>query len=101
VELSNATLTNIAGYQVDDADLTLTVNCSDLEKIMAGEPTFEAPLTDGRAQAAGDVDVLKQLAALMVDFNPSFEIMPGTKCRTEVPHAEPYEAVPRKTIAEW
>ena len=37
----------------------------------------------------------------MVDFDPRFEIMPGTKARTaEVAHANPYEAVPRKTIAE-
>ena len=32
VELSNATLTNIQGYQADDADLTLTVNRADLER---------------------------------------------------------------------
>jgi len=47
----------------------------------------------------------------MVDFDPSFEIMPGTKTRTPevtgyvesgiVGKADPYEAVPRQTIAEW
>jgi alkyl sulfatase BDS1-like metallo-beta-lactamase superfamily hydrolase len=44
VELSNATLTNIPGYQADDADLTLTVNRADLERVMAGQATFEALL---------------------------------------------------------
>jgi len=37
----------------------------------------------------------------MVDFDPRFEIMPGTKAReTELAHANPYEAVPRGTIVE-
>jgi hypothetical protein len=37
----------------------------------------------------------------MVDFDPRFEIMPGTKARAaEIAHADPYEAVPREIIAE-
>jgi alkyl sulfatase BDS1-like metallo-beta-lactamase superfamily hydrolase len=36
VELSNATLTNIEGFQAKDADLTITINRSDLEKTMIG-----------------------------------------------------------------
>jgi hypothetical protein len=36
----------------------------------------------------------------MVDFDPRFEIMPGTKAQVEVAHADPFEAVPRQTIAE-
>ena len=100
IELSNATLTNIQGFLADDPDLTLTINRSDLEQTMMGAKTLEAQITDGTAKVDGDVEVLKQLAATMVDFDPRFEIMPGTKGRTEVAHAEPYEAVPRKTIAE-
>ena len=100
IELSNATLTNIQGFLADDPDLTLTINRSDLEQTMMGAKTLEAQIADGTAKVDGDVEVLKQLAATMVDFDPRFEIMPGTKGRTEVAHAEPYEAVPRKTIAE-
>jgi len=49
----------------------------------------------------GDVGILKQLASTMVDFDPRFEIMPGTKGSTAaLAHAEPYEAVPEKIIAE-
>ena len=49
----------------------------------------------------GDASISKQLDSTMVDFDPRFEIMPGTKARgTEVVHADPYEAVPRQTIAE-
>jgi hypothetical protein len=37
----------------------------------------------------------------MVDFDPRFEIMPGTKAKDlKVVHADPYEAVPRQTMAE-
>jgi hypothetical protein len=37
----------------------------------------------------------------MVDFDPRFQIMPGTKVRdTGAYKALPYEAVPRQTIAE-
>ena len=100
IELSNATLTNIQGFLADDPDLTLTINRSDLEQTMMGAKTLEAQIADGTAKVDGDVEVLKQLAATMVDFDPRFEIMPGTKGWTEVAHAEPYEAVPRKTIAE-
>lgn len=91
VELSNATLTNIEGHTADDADLTLTVNRADLETVMAGDATFEALLADGRATAEGDLAVLGQLAGLMVEFDPRFEIMPGTKLRTELPDTEPFE----------
>jgi alkyl sulfatase BDS1-like metallo-beta-lactamase superfamily hydrolase len=90
VELSNATLTNIAGYQADNADLTLTVNRADLETVMAGDATFEALLADGRAKADGDIGVLGQLAELMVEFDPRFEIMPGTKARTDLAEVEPF-----------
>lgn len=49
----------------------------------------------------GDVGILKVLASTMVDFDPRFEIMPGTKSRTAaVAHADPYEAMPEKIIAE-
>jgi hypothetical protein len=37
----------------------------------------------------------------MVDFDPRFEIMPGTKARTStVAHHDAYQAVPEKIIAE-
>ncbi|RIA55700.1 alkyl/aryl-sulfatase [Dichotomicrobium thermohalophilum] len=100
VELSNATLTNIAGYQAEDAELTLTVNRADLETVMAGEATFEALLADGRATADGDIGVLGQLAELMVEFDPRFEIMPGTKARTVRAEMEPFEGDVGSMIAE-
>jgi hypothetical protein len=36
----------------------------------------------------------------MVDFDPRFEILPGTRGKEQVLHADAYEAVPGKTIPE-
>ena len=49
VELENATLTNIEGFQSDAPDLTLTVNRSDLVTVMMGLSSFETLITDGKA----------------------------------------------------
>jgi alkyl sulfatase BDS1-like metallo-beta-lactamase superfamily hydrolase len=92
VELSNATLTNIQGYQAENADLTLTVNRLDLERVMGGAATLEQLLAEGTATAEGDLAVLGQLAGLMVEFDPRFEIMPGTKALTEAAAGEAFEA---------
>ena len=101
VELENATLTNIQGFLSDKPDLTLTINRSDLEQTMMGAKTLEAQIKDGTAKVTGDVGILAKLASTMIDFDPRFEIMPGTKARgTAVAHADPYEAVPRPAIAE-
>ena len=83
ITMENATLTNIGGFQAPDADLTLTINRADLEQTMMGAKTLEAQIADGTATAQGDVGVLAQLAATMVDFDPRFEIMPGTKGRAQ------------------
>jgi alkyl sulfatase BDS1-like metallo-beta-lactamase superfamily hydrolase len=101
IELENATLTNLPGFLAPKPDLTMTINRADLEKTMMGVKTLESQIKDGTAKVEGDVSILAKLAATMVDFDPSFEIMPGTKARaSDVKHAEPYEAVPGKTIVE-
>jgi alkyl sulfatase BDS1-like metallo-beta-lactamase superfamily hydrolase len=79
IELSNATLNNLPGYQSDSADLTLTINRSDLEETIVGAKSLEAQIKDGTAKIKGDPSLLAKLAATMVDFDPRFEIMPGTK----------------------
>ncbi len=79
VELSNATLTNIEGYQAEDADLTLTITRLGLAQAMTGTKSLADQIADGDAQTEGDVGVLKQLASTMVRFEVGFEILPGTK----------------------
>ena len=101
IEMENATLTNVAGFQASAPDLTLTINRSDLEQTMMGAKTLEAQIADGTATARGDVGVLALLAGTMVDFDPRFEIMPGTRARTEAVAAlDPYQALPERIIAE-
>jgi len=101
IELDNATLSNVEGFLADDPDLTLTINRSDLEQTMMGAKTLDAQIADGTAKAEGDVSVLKKLASTMVDFDPLFEVLPGTKAKeTKVTEANAYEAVPGKPIAE-
>lgn len=101
VELTNATLTNIEGFQAEKADLTLTINRSDLERVMAGVKTLEAQIAEGAAKVQGDVSILKKLAATMVDFDPRFELMPGTKQRTtSVTARNSYEAAVGQVISE-
>jgi len=100
VELNNATLTNIKGFQAANPDLTLTINRSDLEKTMMGAKSIEAQIADGSAKIKGDASILAQLAATMVEFDPRFEILPGTKAREDLPHEEAFEAEIGKPIPE-
>ncbi len=100
IEMENATLTNIAGFQAAAPDLTLTIDRADLELTMMGAKTLEAQIADGTAKVEGDVGVLAQLAATMVDFDPRFEVMPGTRGGGAVAQADPYQAVPERIIAE-
>ena len=79
IELSGSTLTNIEGYQVDDADLTLTITRVGMAMVMTGKKSLISQVEDGSAKVEGDIGVLKQLASTMVHFELGFEIMPGTK----------------------
>ncbi len=77
-ELSNATFTVIEGYQAKDADLTITINRTDLESVMMGTKSLQAQIDDGTAKIKGNRKILKQLAATLTEFHLAFEIIPGT-----------------------
>lgn len=79
VEMSNSTLTNIKGFQANNPDLTITIDRSNLELIMAGLTTFPALMGEGKAKLDGDPKPFEQLRSLLVEFTPDFEIMPGTE----------------------
>lgn len=101
IEMENATLTNLAGILSDTPTLTLTLNRSDLEQTMAGAKTLESQIKDGTAKFTGDLSVLQQLASTMVEFDPRFQIMPGTKAPTPpAPKTDPYQANVGSTTAE-
>jgi alkyl sulfatase BDS1-like metallo-beta-lactamase superfamily hydrolase len=100
VELSNATLTNIEGFQTADADLTITINRTDLEQTMMGAKTLESQIADGTATVQGDTKIIGQLASTLAVFDPMFEILPGTQRDAKADEQNPYEVgpVPRAAV---
>jgi alkyl sulfatase BDS1-like metallo-beta-lactamase superfamily hydrolase len=101
VERENATLANIVGFQTTSPDLTPIINRSDLEQTMMGAKTLEAQIADGTAKVQGDASVLAKLASTMVDFDPRFEVTPGTREKPPVVYrAAAHQAVPDQIIAE-
>jgi alkyl sulfatase BDS1-like metallo-beta-lactamase superfamily hydrolase len=79
VELSNSTLTSIKGQQAQKPDLTLTLDRSALEGVMARQTSFDQLVADGKATFEGDRKPFAQLMAAMTPFTPDFELLPGTK----------------------
>jgi alkyl sulfatase BDS1-like metallo-beta-lactamase superfamily hydrolase len=78
VLLGNATLTNIEGFQNPEADLTITVDRADLNRVMMGQSGFEQLEKEGKAKLEGDRTVIAKLRDMMITFTPDFEILPGT-----------------------
>lgn len=78
VELNNSTLTHIKGFQLKSPGLTLVINRCDLELVMAGATTLFALIAAGTARLEGDGQLLQQLRDVLIQFSPSFDIMPGT-----------------------
>ena len=78
IEMSGGTLTSIEGYAAENADATITMNRSDLETVIMGQATLASQLQAGIGSVEGDQGVLLQLASVLVDFSPGFEVMPGT-----------------------
>jgi alkyl sulfatase BDS1-like metallo-beta-lactamase superfamily hydrolase len=78
VELSNATLTSAKGFLASNPDLTITVDREDLVSVMAGAATFDDLIAKGKARFEGDRGPFDELQKMLVQFDPAFEIMPGT-----------------------
>jgi alkyl sulfatase BDS1-like metallo-beta-lactamase superfamily hydrolase len=100
IELSSATLTNIEGYQAEDADLTLTISRLGLGQVMGGVKSLADQIADGDAQAEGDLSVLQQLASTMVRFELGFEVLPGTKGPSQESDLNDFEVGPVKISGE-
>jgi alkyl sulfatase BDS1-like metallo-beta-lactamase superfamily hydrolase len=79
VEMSNSVLTNIKGQQAKDPTLTITLNRSDLERVMGGQTTFEQLQAEGKVKFDGDRKAFDQLKSALTVFKPDFELIPGTK----------------------
>jgi len=79
VEMSGGTLTNIVGYTAPDADATITINRADLIPVMMQQTTLARQIQAGKAQLSGNALVLAQFGSTLVEFDPLFEMMPGTR----------------------
>lgn len=79
IEMSHGTLTNITDQTAPDADATLTINRSDLLPVMMQQTTLAKQIQQGKAQLTGEVMPLVRLASTLAEFDPVFEIMPGTR----------------------
>ena len=91
VELSSGTLTNIEGYQADDADLTVTINREDLVMTMMGAVSFDDQIKAGKATLEGNREVYEDLKTMLVHFDLGFEIMPGTGAKDLTPEEKPFQ----------
>jgi len=100
IELSNATLTNIEGYQADDADLSITIDRADLEQTMMGLKPLTAQIEDGTAKTEGNLGVLQQLASAMIEFELFFEVLPGTKGPAAALDLNDFEVGPLEVVHE-
>jgi alkyl sulfatase BDS1-like metallo-beta-lactamase superfamily hydrolase len=91
VELENATLTTIKGFQEATPDLTITVNRADLNRVIMGTAGFDQLASEGKAKLEGDREIIHKLRDLMVTFTPDFEILPGTApTQRQVPPGRPF-----------
>jgi len=91
VELSNATLTNISGFQAEDADLPITIDRVDLEKTMMGAVSFDEQIKSGNAKLEGDRQPYDDLKTMLVRFDIGFEILPGTGAKDLTPAQKPFQ----------
>jgi alkyl sulfatase BDS1-like metallo-beta-lactamase superfamily hydrolase len=101
--MSNATLTNIKGRQAKNPDLTITMNRSDLEIMMAAQADLNSMIASGKVKLDGNLQVLAQLRSVVVEFNPVFQIMPGTVKGlkpSETAEADPFEQQEPELLGE-
>lgn len=75
VELSNATLTNIEGVTVQDADLSLTISRENWTLVILKQVALRDLLASGKASFAGDIRILNQLFSLLDEFPFWFNIV--------------------------
>jgi alkyl sulfatase BDS1-like metallo-beta-lactamase superfamily hydrolase len=92
VELSNGVLTNIQGYQAEEANLTLTLDRGELDKVFLRQAKLSELIEAGSAKADGDAGVVDRLVSYQVDFDPRFQMVPGAGKAAEIsPTPNPFE----------
>jgi len=76
VEMSNGNLSNIEVNQTKKADATLTVNQTDITRILLGTAKIKTLLDQGKATMSGDKEAFNKIASTLVEFDSEFEIVP-------------------------
>ncbi len=94
VELSNSTLTSVKGYQAKNADLKITIDREDLILTMMGAVSFDEQIKADKAKLEGDRKPYEQLKGMLVQFDPGFEILPGTSQQDLVSEKNPFAQEP-------
>jgi len=84
VEMSNGNLNNGIVNEKHNADMTLSINKTDVTKILLGQVTLEQLLQSKKATVKGDMSVLAKLKAASSEFNATFEIVPRPTKGNEV-----------------
>jgi alkyl sulfatase BDS1-like metallo-beta-lactamase superfamily hydrolase len=85
VELNDGVLTHIEGYRAAEADLTLTLERRDLDRIFLGRTKLPELVEAGKARAEGDVGVIERLVSYQIDFDPRFQMVPGAGQPADAP----------------
>ena len=88
IELSNSALTNIEGVQSPNADLTITMNRSELDDVMMGTTSFDEKIKQGKAKLEGNREPYDELGSMLTTFTMEFELLPGTLPDTETAPAK-------------
>jgi len=94
VELSNATLTAIEGFEAKAPNFSIVINRADLEPVMMGAISFDDQIASGKAKVEGDRQVYEDLKSMLVSFELGFEIMPGTGAADLSPERGVFEQEP-------
>lgn len=94
VELSNGTLTNIEGFQAQNADLSIEMSRTDLEPVMMGAVSFDDQIAAGKVKLDGDSQVYQDLKSMLVQFDLGFELLPGTGAKDLSPARNPFAQEP-------
>jgi len=74
LELENSHLNNIKGQQSDNADVTITINRSDMDKMLIKQQSFQQLLQDGKVKTQGNIQAFGQLMGMMDEFPFWFKI---------------------------
>jgi alkyl sulfatase BDS1-like metallo-beta-lactamase superfamily hydrolase len=70
--LENSVLNHWADYQAKDADVTVTLDRTVLDQVLAKQLSFKDALAQGKVKLSGDAAKFEELMGMLVDLGESF-----------------------------